>query len=165
MTPIRFSEADFYDSKNRLVANCGPGALAAIAGMSLKDLMRDIPDFHETGGLTFERMKAELTRLGMRWRLHGDEWPPHGVAIIGWMERDRSGPQICRHTKFTNANRRRHWVAVSGRMIFDPFAANKGWLPENEWKRSVLPRLTGHRDFEWPICRIDEALWVEARGA
>ena len=160
--PIRFTEADFYDS-GQLVANCGPGALAAIAGMSLKDLMRNIPDFQEMGGLTFERMQAELTRLGLTWKLHHDEWPPHGVAIIAWMVRDLSGPQLSRHTKFANGHNTQHWVAVSGRLIFDPFAANRGWLSEHEWKRSVLSRLTGHRDFEFPICRISQSISVEMR--
>ena len=163
--PIKFSDADFYDN-GRLIANCGPGALAAIAGLHLRDLMRDIPDFQETGGLSFERMQSELSRIGLKWRLHTDELPSHGVAILAWMERDTDGEQIPRHTKYTHANQR-HWIASAdgGRLVFDPFAANSGWLPLNQWKQRVLSALTGYCDFEFPICRIAKSLSIEGANA
>ena len=162
MKKIQFRAADFYDADGHLVANCGPGALAAIAGMPLKELMLGIPDFKETAGLSLDRMKSELTRLGLEWEPCGNDWPSHGLVIIAWMERCYDDQQLPRHTKYTNTNQRRHWIAVSngGQSVFDPFATNRGWLTQREWKRSVLPKLTGHHDFEFPMCRVQQAISV-----
>lgn len=161
---LRFTASDFYDSSGRLVANCGPGALAAIADMSLKELMRGIPDFKKTGRLSPDRMKSELTRLGLNWKPYGEEWPSHGLVLIAWMGRCAGDPQL--RIAYDNINGGKHWIAVSdgGRLVFDPFATNKGWLAIRDWKRHVLPELTGHRDLEWPICRVNEAISVEARN-
>src|SRR5687768_1380048 len=82
--PLRFTLEDALRAGDTWGANCGPGALAAICGVTLDELRPLLGDFEQKGYTNPQLMRATLLRLGVPFTLTSGEaahtWPTHGLA-------------------------------------------------------------------------------------
>jgi hypothetical protein len=141
----RFSIADSARAWNEWGANCGPGAIAAIAGMTLDELRPHMGDFERKGYTNLTLMWEVLDRLGLKWRKimrpGPDGYPKHGLARIQW-----EGPWTAPGVPARAAYRHTHWIATITRSagdigIFDINALSNGsgWCSLQDWARSLVP--------------------------
>jgi len=139
----RFDLDDASHASQEWGANCGPGAIAAIAGLTLDEVRPHMGDFEAKGYTNPILMWEVLTRLGLVWRLRGKPFtvPAWGVVRIQW-EGPWTEPGVpmrvrCRHT---------HWIGA-GLQDGQPIAFDincmcvGGWVPWQEWKSQVAPWL------------------------
>lgn len=163
----RFQRAEFESAFEAWGANCGPGAIAAIAGLTLDELRPFLGDF-ETKRYTNPTLMFEtLDRLGLRWRRVRAplDWPDFGLARIQW-----HGPWTAPGVPAKAAYRQTHWVGAARRQgrigVFDVNALGNGsgWASLDDWRamivpwilRECVPRANG----EWSITH---AIEVEPR--
>lgn len=141
--PLTFGVAEQQDPYDRLGANCGPGALAALLGTTPHEIVPLLgPRFHHLGGTTEMMIEDILTRSGLDWeRPVTPCWPDLGLVRIQW-----DGPWIDDRDPFEKL-RHSHWVLASTRglphvMIFDINAISTGgWLSLHEWSDELVPWL------------------------
>lgn len=123
--------------------NCGPGAIAAIAGMTLDQVRPLMGDFERKHYTNPTLMWQTLDRLGRPWRKVGREWPRHGLVRIQWegpwTEPDANPRWAYRHT---------HWIASvisdqRGHGIFDINMTGNGtgWGLREHWEAVIVPLL------------------------
>lgn len=142
--PARFTLEDANRAHDEWGANCGPGAIAAVVGMTLDELRPHLGDF-EIKGYTNPLMMWEiLKRLHVRYSIRHkpDYWPTYGLARVQW-----EGPWTKPGVPARAAYRHTHWVGAwhnpaKGFGIFDINAmASGGWISEADWKSSLVPWL------------------------
>lgn len=142
----RFTLDDAVAASETWGANCGPGAIAAIAGMTLDELRPHMGDFEAKGYTNPTLMWEVLTRLGLVWRKRPgrvdlDILPAWGVARIQW-----EGPWCEPGVPVRARYRHTHWIGV-GLHEMRPIAFDincmsvGGWVPWSEWKSQVAPWL------------------------
>lgn len=162
MRPLRFDAADAQRAAETWGANCGPGALAAICGLTFDELRPRLGEFEQKGYTTEHLVRRVLGDLGATFRIHfgRQRWPRFGLARIQW-----HGPWMNPGVPYKARYWHTHWVGSSGVTpawrIFDINGmAAGGWLNYNEWSEQVVPwllnetqpRATG----EWSItCDIE----------
>lgn len=124
--------------------NCGPGAIAAIMGMSLDEVRPLMGDFEAKGYTNPTLMWQILDRIGRPWRKVGRKWPAHGLARLQW-----EGPWTEPEANPRWAYRQTHWVASvihsnRGHGIFDINMTNNGtgWGARELWEAEIVPLLT-----------------------
>lgn len=126
--------------------NCGPGAVAAIARMTLDQLLPHLGDFVRKGYTNPTLMWAILRSIGAKFTYRGGdlgrtEWPNYGLARVQW-----EGPWIRTGVPPRAAYRHTHWVGAcrTGERI-NIFDINcicvGGWVDLGEWSGSVVPWL------------------------
>ena len=91
---IRFSVDDAQLAADAWAANCGPGAVAAICGMTLDELRPFLGDFERKRYTNPTLMWHILDRLGVTWQaarmgtlawdLRDTLWPRYGLARVQW---------------------------------------------------------------------------------
>jgi hypothetical protein len=148
-------------------ANCGPGAVAAIMGMTL-DQIRPImaAEGFETKHYTNpSMMNAVLRRVGRPWHKIGREWPCYGLARIQW-----EGPWTLPGVPMRARYRYTHWVGVNKRQttgIFDINCMNNGtgWCSLDDWVRVIVPYLTAQYPRATGGWHITHAIEVEKSQA
>jgi len=120
--------------------NCGPGALAAIGGVSLDTarewLGRD--EFDRKRYTNPTMMLAALQRSGLAFKsLRQAEWPQHGLVRVQW-----EGPWTAPGANPRWAYRQTHWIGSSGGLVFDiNCMCAGGWVDRIEWRDEVVPWL------------------------
>jgi hypothetical protein len=163
----RFTAADAERAHAEWGANCGPGAIAAIAGLSLDELRPSLGDFEAKGYANPTLMFQTLDRLGLKWgRRRDKDWPDWGLVRIQW-----HGPWTKPGVPPRVAYRHTHWVASCRHVpeggaleigVFDiNCMASHGWVALDDWRDKVVPWLTEdmpRADGQW---HITHALEVE----
>lgn len=134
-------------------ANCGPGALAAIMGLTLDEVRPHMGDFEEKRYTNPTMMFAALKSAGARYHCAfgvspdaGALWPSRGLARIQW-----HGPWMAPEVSPRWRYRHTHWVAAeqdaSGRLeIFDIncLTNGSGWVDVVDWTQIWVPWLLRH---------------------
>ena len=161
MFPLRFSAKDARRAHETKGCNCGPGALAALAGVSLEEAIALLPGFERNGRATKpEMLRAALDKLSIQYT-EIDGWPNCGFVLLGWL-----GPCEDGTGGYHNVA---HWIAVSGNSIFDFNAALWGrgrkrwygredqfWCSREEWDREIRPAVMVGMYGDWRIvCGIE----------
>ena len=143
--PLRFTEADAERAYNEWSANCGPGAIAAVAGMTLDELRPHLGDFEKKGYTNPKLMFEILRRLEMRVTvLKPPDWPTFGLVRVQW-----EGPWMNPGVPMMARYRHTHWVAGARRNgsigVFDINCMNScGWVPLDDWSAIIAPYLIKH---------------------
>jgi hypothetical protein len=126
-------------------ANCGPGAIAAICGMTLDELRPHMGDFERKHYTNPTMMWQVLDSIGVTWALvkPAVTWPLHGLVRVQW-----EGPWTAPGVPARAAYRHTHWVGaatdpVKGIGIFDINAIGNGsgWCALEDWTGTLVPWL------------------------
>lgn len=149
---LRFSTADAYAAYDSWGANCGPGAIAAVLGLTLSELRPHLGDFERKRYTNPTLMWDILRRLGVTFRVVRDgpggttarTWPRYGLARVQW-----EGPWTEPGVPIAARYRQTHWVGAcapdhAGRDIgiFDINAMNSGgWIALHDWIGTIVPWL------------------------
>lgn len=151
---LRFTEADADRAFEEWGANCGPGAIAAIAGLTLDELRPSMGDFESKRYTNPTLMWEVLNRLGLKWRLakrplgkgFNLDFPMFGLARVQWC-----GPWTERGVPPRAAYRYTHWIGAqwceqrNGFGIFDINAMNSGgWVSFSDWATVIVPHILKH---------------------
>jgi hypothetical protein len=152
---LRFTADDTERSADDWGANCGPGAIAAIAGLSLEDLRPHLGDFETKRYTNPTLMWQVLRNLGLAFQVSTHrynpfapqiDWPNFGLARIQW-EGPWTGPGVPARAAY----RHTHWVAAmriegeSEPAIFDINAIHAGgWIRLASWRDLLVPGLLEH---------------------
>jgi hypothetical protein len=145
--PPRFNLADAERAADAWGCNCGPGALAAIMGLTLEDVRSHIGDFEHRGYVNPTMMFDALNSVGAIWKpilasrspAHLD-FPLYGLARIQW-----EGPWMRPGVPIGARYARTHWIGAAhsgGEIgIFDINCINNGsgWVALREWCDVVVP--------------------------
>lgn len=151
----RFSEADAAQAYEVWGANCGPGALAAIAGMTLDEVRPHMGDFERKHYTNPTLMFDALRSIGLSFSRIGTAWPQWGLVRVQW-----EGPWTQPGVPMRARYRFTHWVGAatvgSEVGIFDINCINNGagWVSLANWETRVVPELTAlypRADGKWHI--------------
>lgn len=144
MRPVRFNADDAERAHREWGANCGPGAIAGILGMTLDELRPHMGDFESKRYTNPTLMWEVLRRLNVEFHVTKEKrWPTFGLARIQW-----EGPWTRPGVPARAAYRHTHWVGVNGRLrdnigIFDINAIGNGsgWCSLADWSELLVPEL------------------------
>ena len=164
MRPLRFNAADAQRAAETWGANCGPGAIAAVCGLTLDELRPRLFDFEQRGYTNPLLMFQILRGLGATWTstVGQQRWPRWGLVRIQW-----HGPWMREGVPVRVRYRHTHWVGSSGLnhqfQIFDINAIHAGgWINFNAWSESLVPWILKHAepkaDGQWSITHSLEVL-------
>jgi hypothetical protein len=153
----RFTIDDAKRACDEWGANCGPGAIAAVCGLTLDELRPHMGDFECKGYTNPTLMREILGRLPVRclWQYlrnptegyqYGDRgtllFPRYGLARIQW-----EGPWTAPGVPMRVRYRHSHWVGSRVTHEVEIFDINcmcvGGWVPLVEWSHNVVPWLLG----------------------
>jgi hypothetical protein len=146
----RFTLDDAERAGDEWGANCGPAALAMVAGLSLDEVRPHMGDFEQKGYVNPTLMFDSLRRIGVRWQCGAVQrssenqgmlaFPDFGLARVQW-----EGPWTAPGVPIRVRYRHTHWVGamrVEGKEV-NIFDINcmcvGGWVPLSEWSSSVAP--------------------------
>lgn len=146
----RFSAEDAERAFIGWGANCGPGAIAAIFGMTLDELRPHMGCFEQraaryTNPLLMREILARVAPLtGHRWNWtvvqSKTAWPDYGLARVQW-EGPWTKPGVPMRVRY----RWSHWVGaarINGQIgVFDinALANGSGWSSLDDWNRHIVP--------------------------
>jgi hypothetical protein len=138
---VTFSLEDAVSAADAWGANCGPGALAAVLGLSLNQVRPHLGDFESKRYMNPMLMFAALRSLGVTWRNAAEGWPDRGLIRIQW-----EGPWTAPGVPVRVRYRHTHWVGSRlCRGEVEVFDINcmcvGGWVPLPEWSGRVVPWL------------------------
>lgn len=156
----RFSAEDAERAYGEWGANCGPGAIAAICGLTLDELRPHMGDFERKRYTNPTLMWAVLDRLGVRWNRQWPpatalSWPQYGLCRIQW-----EGPWTRPGVPVRARYRYTHWVGAATRPgcggkktvvgVFDINAMGNGsgWCALQDWQQTLVPWI-----LEWCVPR------------
>jgi hypothetical protein len=160
---VAFTEADAHRAYDEWGANCGPGALAAIAGLTLDQVRPLMGDF-ETKHYTNPTLMYEcMNRAGLKWKAAKDKtaWPRWGLVRVQW-----EGPWTKEGVPMRVRYRHTHWVGARtgacGIEVFDINAMTcDGWIPLAVWRDNLVPWIIEHcvppkADGKWHLTHVLE---------
>ncbi|NMG39827.1 hypothetical protein GRZ55_11285 [Chelativorans sp. ZYF759] len=142
----RFSADDAERAFDEWGANCGPGAIAAICGLTLDELRPHMGDFETKRYTNPTLMWQVLAGLGVAFSYRGGDlgrasWPQYGLARIQW-----EGPWTAPGVPIRARYRQTHWVGAArhperGVGIFDINAIGNGtgWCALADWETTLVP--------------------------
>jgi hypothetical protein len=141
----RFTADDARRAHEEWGCNCGPGALAAIAGLTLAEARPHLQGFDAKRYTNPTMMFGALDSIGVPWRrLPALEWPAYGLARIQW-----EGPWTRPGVPMRARYRYTHWVGGyqspdRGYGVWDinAMANGSGWGSLADWERHMVPYLT-----------------------
>ena len=144
MIPLRFTLEDAYRAYDEWGSNCGPGAIAAIMGLTLDELRPHLGDFEQKRYTNPTLMWQVLNELGARWRLVKPPrtWPAYGLARVQW-----EGPWTAPGVPVAASYRHTHWVGANASNpenvgIFDINCMNSGgWIGVTDWITTAVPHI------------------------
>lgn len=172
--PVRISVKDAERAHEVWGCNCGPGALAAIMGLTLDQVRPHMGDFERKRYTNPTLMFESLDRAGAKWKCRAlgrgiDQlsFPTFGLARIQW-----EGPWTKPGVPIRARYRHTHWVAsqrgTDGSLgIFDIncVANGSGWTPSEAWRDVLVPWLleecVPRADGKW---HITHAVEIEDRS-
>ena len=144
LKPPRFTAADADAAYDEWGCNCGPGALAAIAGLTLDDVRPHMNGFDGKGYTNPTMMFEALSSVGVGWMKIQPVWPDYGLCRLQW-EGPWTEPGVPMRVRY----RYTHWVGVRARSpgdvgIFDINCINNGsgWCALADWERVIVPAIT-----------------------
>lgn len=179
MTAPRFTLADLDAASAIWGANCGPGALAAICGLTLDEVR---PHMGATwpGYTNPTCMFTALRSIGVRWTWSSimvaeqpPTWPRWGLVRIQW-----DGPWTQPGVPMRARYRHTHWVgagplydqdgaAIAGEVcVWDVnqlVGSCDGWSPLAWWTARTVPHLTADIPRATGRWHITHAIEVERR--
>jgi hypothetical protein len=151
----RFTLIDAVRAGEEWNFNCGPAALAVVAGLTPDEIRRQMGDFEGKGYTNPTLMFDCLNRLGLAWKPHKaigptdwhpdnlHVWPRFGLVRVQW-----EGPWTAPGVPIRVRYRHTHWIAVDSTIegeepnVFDVNCmCVGGWVPLSEWTASVVPWL------------------------
>lgn len=147
-TPPRFTADDAHLAHDKWGANCGPGAIAAICGLTLDELRPRMGDFEQKGYTNPTLMYGTLDRLGVQWWHRRDkDWPEWGLVRIQW-----TGPWTKPGVPPKAAYRETHWIGAcrhvpdGGALEIGVFDINcmgngSGWVRLADWESILVAHL------------------------
>lgn len=147
----RFTEADADAANAEWGCNCGPGALAAITGLTLDEVRPHLTGFDQKHYTNPTMMWDALNSIGKPWRKIGRDdhsrgavWPIYGLVRIQW-EGPWTQPGVPMRVRY----RYTHWVgswitSARGHGIFDINCMNNGsgWCARSDWEATIVPAIT-----------------------
>lgn len=150
--PLRFTAMDLEEAHEAWGCNCGPGALAAILGLTLDQVRPLMGDFEQKRYTNPTLMLESLRRAGARLSYRGGhldpaDMPNYGLARIQW-----EGPWTQPGLPMRARYRYTHWVgscridqprAGRGRLgVFDINCMNSGgWVGFDDWSDAIVPNI------------------------
>jgi hypothetical protein len=170
LRPTRFTAEDADRAYAAWNCNCGPGAIAAVLGMTLDEVRPHMEacGFASKGYTNPTMMLDVLERIGARFRYRSLasnvprlDWPRYGLARIQW-EGPWTKPSVPMRARY----RFTHWVGAcvptEGNVgIFDinAIANGSGWTSLADWTGIIVPALTAQyprADGKWHITHAIE---------
>jgi hypothetical protein len=154
MMRTRFSYEDAERAHDEWGCNCGPGALAAIMGMTLDEVRPHMGDFERKHYTNPTLMFDALRSIGATWKANvvGSKcagatctfvgWPLFGLARVQW-----EGPWTQPGVPMRARYRYTHWVGAQQRNgsygIFDIncMSNGTGWCSLDDWIKHLVPSL------------------------
>lgn len=142
MGDVRFTLDDAARAFTEWGANCGPGAIAAVLGMTLDELRPRLRDFESKRYTNPSLMYAILRDLRVTFTVRlGHVWPDYGLVRVQW-----EGPWTAPGVPIAARYRHTHWVGARhvgpALQVFDINAmCVGGWLGINEWSSALVPWL------------------------
>lgn len=136
----RFTLEDAQRAADEWGANCGPGALAAVLGLTLEEVRPHLGDFGRKHYTNPSLMLSALRSLGARWTKAAAPWPRHGLVRVQW-----EGPWTKPGVPMRARYRHTHWIGAAtadGDVgVFDINCINNGtgWVALADWERIVVP--------------------------
>lgn len=168
--PLRFTFEDAERAWEEWGANCGPGAIAAVCGLTLDELRPQLGDFERKKYTNPTLMREVLKRLGVEFKTRtrrgeiSPEWPAYGLARIQW-----EGPWTKPGVPIAARYRHTHWVGAAQaengeRGVFDINCMNAGgWVSLEDWAKTIAPYLIKHHaprgDGKWYLTHAVEVLF------
>ncbi|MBZ0161750.1 MAG: hypothetical protein K8H74_03465 [Notoacmeibacter sp.] len=142
--PTRFTAEDADRAYEEWGANCGPGAVAAICGLTLDELRPHMGDFESKHYTNPTLMWSVLRSIGARWSMRrSGGWPDYGLCRVQW-----EGPWTKPGVPPRAAYRFTHWIGAARRRdgaigIFDINAIGNGtgWASLADWERILVPHI------------------------
>lgn len=148
--PVRFTVDDAVAAAVSWGANCGPGALAAVLGLSLDAVRPHLEKFDQKRYTNPAMMRGALRSLKVDhdWKVgRFGLFPHYGLARVQW-----EGPWTAAGVPVAAACRHTHWVcsAMPDRSVSDPhdvkiFDINAicvgGWIDLPQWSKQLVPWL------------------------
>jgi hypothetical protein len=142
MIKTKFTANDAERAHAEWGMNCGPGALAAIMGLTLDEVRPHMTGFEEKRYTNPSMMIAVLGRIGRPFRKIGANWPDYGLVRIQW-----EGPWTKPGVPMAARYRWTHWIgACRGQRadnygIFDINAIGNGtgWCSSSDWSEQIAP--------------------------
>lgn len=136
--------------------NCGPTALACMAGLTLDAVRPHLRGFDLKGYTNPTMMFDALGSIGLSFERIGARWPRYGLARIQW-----EGPWTKPGVPMRARYRYTHWVAgwdagERGYGVFDVNCLNNGtgWVARPEWVSVMVPAITSYlkrADGKWHV--------------
>ncbi|MGE4340334.1 MAG: hypothetical protein AB7E55_30950 [Pigmentiphaga sp.] len=161
--PPRFTAQDAEHAFDTWGSNCGPAALAAIAGLTLDEVRPHMGDFEAKHYTNPTLMWAAMKSAGLHWRTNRTPtaWPKYGLCRVQW-----EGPWTAPGVPIRVRYRHTHWVGaarVNGQVVvFDVNALGNGtgWCSLKDWSeilvpwilRECVPRANG----QWHLTHVAE---------
>ena len=154
-TPPRFSPEEFDRAHDDWGANCGPGAIAAICGLTLDELRPHLGDFERkryTNPTLMFGILRRLYDLGVvsRRSFPNEVAPQYGLVRVQW-----HGPWMRAGVPIAARYRHTHWIGVAHRPgengagdtgVFDINALGNGtgWVRKADWLGIIVPAILQH---------------------
>ena len=148
MTPeTKFSRDDADRAHAEWGANCGPGALAAIMGMTLDEVRAHLIGFDAKRYTNPSMMNAALRSIGRPWRKIGADWPSYGLVRVQW-EGPWTNPGVPHRARY----RFTHWIGAAcgadpdnpGVFDINAMANGSGWVSRADWVAHIVPWVIEH---------------------
>ena len=142
---VRFDVEDAQRAGDAWGANCGPGAIAGVLGMTLDELRPHLIDFERKGYTNPTLMRDILNGLGVKWQRVKSVWPRNvGLVRVQW-----EGPWTEPNVPMRARYRHTHWIGTrrvgANYWNVEIFDINcmcvGGWVPLVEWNTQVVPWL------------------------
>lgn len=154
---LRFSAIDATIAYDAWRFNCGPGALAAILGLTPHEVRPLMGDFENKGYTNPTLMLAALKRARIPFSMkmmegsfaaREDAFPDHGLVRIQW-----EGPWTQPGVPIAARYRHTHWIGTcraerpvgSGNLSLGVFDINAmgsgGWTTFEAWRDTLVPWL------------------------
>lgn len=150
MSHPRFTPEDADRAHDEWGANCGPGAIAAICGMTLDELRPHMGDFEGKRYTNPTLMWQVLRSVGARFTVRAGHFgaadlPRYGLARVQW-EGPWTEPGVPMRARY----RHTHWIGSARRPacgggtltgIFDINAIGNGsgWCALQDWEGTLVP--------------------------
>lgn len=149
---LRFSLSDAEHANDEWGCNCGPAALAAVAGLTLDEVRPLMGDFERKRYTNPTLMLESLKRSGLKFRWSQGEIKP--IPSFGLLRVQWEGPWTKPGVPIRARYRHTHWIGVQNRGgifpqepgatagIFDINAMNSGgWIAYSDWATTLVPWL------------------------
>ncbi len=140
----RFTPDDAERAWEAWGCNCGPTALAVMAGLALDDVRLHLQGFDAKRYTNPTMMFDALKSIGLPFHKIGARWPRYGLVRIQW-----EGPWTEPGVPVRARYRYTHWVAgwdadERGYGVFDVNCMNNGngWVARPEWERVIVRAIT-----------------------